>query len=147
MFLQLFGKMQLNPVQSLTHRVYIENLSFNVSKTALSEVLEWCTGEKNLPIQVIRKPSGHLSMLCSAIVGFETHEAMMNALICLNSLGYDDVWHLLGPGKSSLNAKEAYTPGARRLGGHVSAPEPGPSTFPPEPPVDYEPPAAQDVLV
>jgi len=108
--------MALNPVQSAFYRVHIENLAFNVSKTALCEFLKWACGLDAWPnLQMIRKPSGQYSHLCSCIFAVESKDKMLECMHSLNSVQYEHMVHLLGPGKWSLNAKEAYYPGAKRL--------------------------------
>ena len=108
--------MATNPVQSASYRVHIENLAFNVSRVALTDYLvKSCHIEFEPHIQMIRKDSGKYTGLCSAIFAVGSKDTLLYCVGQLNAARYIDVSYLLGPGKFTMNAKEAYLPGAKRL--------------------------------
>ena len=105
-----------NPVQSASYRVHIENLAFNVSKRMLVHYLmQTCHLEFEPCIQMIRKDAGKYTGLCSAIFAVGSKDTLLYCVGQLNAARYIDVSYLLGPGKFTMNAKEAYLPGAKRL--------------------------------
>ena len=124
-------------------RVYIENLIFNVSKGVLSSTIANLCGVVDPPIKVIRKATA-MHSICSAIVSCSDENQMNDMIRTLNSVPTLYLAHILGHGTSSLNAKQAYIPGARlltrappavppKLGEHTVIPPAAPRAFPPTP--------------
>ena len=92
--------MATNPVQSASYRVHIENLAFNVSRVALTDY---------------RKDAGKYTGLCSAIFAVGSKNALLHCVQQLGAAQYRDISWMLGPGQTTMNAKEAYYIGAKRL--------------------------------
>jgi hypothetical protein len=114
--------MATNPVQSAAYRVHIENLAFNVNKRALTLFLvQTCRLQHEPDVQMIRKDSGKYTGLCSCIFAVRTKDIMLQCIELLGQVQYNHMAHLLGQGKFTLNAKEAYYPGAKRLNRSFSA--------------------------
>ena len=108
--------MATNPVQSASYRVHIENLAFNVSRVALTDYLvNTCHLEFEPHIQMIRKDSGKYTGLCSAIFAVGSKNALLHCVQQLGAAQYRDISWMLGPGQTTMNAKEAYYIGAKRL--------------------------------
>ena len=108
--------MPTSPVQSASYRVHIENLTFNVSKVALTDYLvKTCHLQFEPHIQMIRKDSGKYTGLCSAIFAVASKNALLHCVQQLALAQYSGMSHLLGRNKFTMNAKEAYLPGAKRL--------------------------------
>lgn len=117
--------MSTNPVQSASYRVHIENLAFNVSKRMLtSYLMQTCQLQFEPHIQMIRKDSGKYTGLCSAIFAVGSKDTLLHCVQQLNAANYHDFSYLMGPNKVSMNAKEAYYPGAKRLFRPESSPSP-----------------------
>ena len=127
-------------------RVYIENIMFNVSKGVLSSTIARLCGVVDPPIKVIRKASA-MHSICSAIITCEDENQMNDMIRVLNEVPTIHLAHILGHGKVSLNAKQAYIPGARlvswaptaippppKVSVHTLPPPVAPRAFPPTPP-------------
>ena len=112
---------QLTITQTSPHRVHIQNLAFNCSKQAVLNVIENSTGLV-VPLQVIRKTSGHQTGVCSGIFAVPTHGEIQRCVSILNNLHPSLISAILAPGSTSLRAREAYHPGARSIGNHIRAP-------------------------
>ena len=105
-----------NPVQSASYRVHIENLAFNVSRVALTDfVVRTCHLQFEPFIQMIRKDTGKYTGLCSAIFAVGSKDTLLHCVQQLALAPYSGMSHLLGRDKYTMNAKEAYFPGAKRL--------------------------------
>ena len=111
-------------------RIYIENLHYGVSRQVLTTTIAEYTGVGEIQLRVIRKHSGKGHQICSAIVLSSSEEEMQHMIAALNSIPPIYLQHILSPGCISLNARQAYMPGARPL---VNAPLPIPPP-PPQPP-------------
>ena len=107
---------QLTITQTSPHRVHIQNLAFNCSKQAVLNVIENSTGLV-VPLQVIRKTSGHQTGVCSGIFAVPTHSDVSRCISILNSLHPSLISNILAPGAVGLRAQEAYIPGARSISG------------------------------
>jgi hypothetical protein len=108
--------MSLNPTQSATFRVHIENLAFNVNKWTLVQLLQWSCGLNSPPdLQMVRTAHGRQTGYCSCIFALKTREEMLHCIEKLNALPYASLVCVLGPNRASLQAKEAYMPGAKRI--------------------------------
>ena len=108
--------MTLNPVQTASYRVHIENLAFNVSKRMLVHYLtQTCHLEFEPCVQMIRKDAGKITGLCSAIFAVGSKDTLLHCVQQLGAARFNDISYLLGPGQFTMNAKEAYLPGAKRL--------------------------------
>ena len=119
----------LAPTQTASFRIHIHNLAFNLNKLTLVRLLQWaCSLVQEPHLQVIRTRSGSSMGLCSAIFAVDTAEQMQACIAALNSLAYEHLAPVLGSGKYSLDAKEAYIAGAHRIQRPLSAPD-----FVPEP--------------
>ena len=118
-FLHSFScaNMNLNPTQSCTNRVHICNLSYGVSKRVLVEIVAVHCGFPDVPMQIIRKQSMWSHGFCSAIFGVPSPDDVQHCIRALNALEPAQLELVLGQGATSLQAKEAYAPGARLLPG------------------------------
>ena len=104
---------QPNITQQSLHRVHIQNLAFNCSRQAVLNVIENCTGLQEVPVQIIRKPAGHATGTCSAIFSAPSQSDILRCATALNSIHPNLISNILRPGAFTLNASQAYHPGAR----------------------------------
>jgi hypothetical protein len=122
------------------HRVFITNIHFAISKQVLKDLLAKHCQLTDVPMQVIRKPMGHLTGMCSAI--FTVPKASWVPWCCeiLNHLPAHELENILAPGAWSLQAKQAYIIGGKPVPKRSSAPcNPVWPPLPPGPPPGYDP--------
>ena len=137
-----FARMAMSPFDSCLHRVYIENLAFNVGKQLVVRTVAQITGvpEEHVQMRIIRKP--HSRDICSAIVLASSDDEMNHMITSLNAVPTIYLQHILCSGCIGLNAKQAYWPGGKKL---IQAPSlipppppPPPRPFPPQVPAGLQ---------
>jgi hypothetical protein len=100
-------------------RVYLENLSFSMSRRDLEEAVVLHGNAQHVNCQIIRKgsatDSSWTSRMCSAIFSYNSQEEAEQVVYNLNTCDFRNFMHVLAPGCTSLRAKLAYPERSRSV--------------------------------
>ena len=124
------------------NRVYVENLSWGLSRKDLLDVVRNTGGADPVNTQIIRKgvagESSWPSRKCSAIFTFASQHEAERVVYNLNMCSPSFLMHILAIGCTSLRAKFAYLEGTRSLSVAKAAAHAKPARIPRPP--SYPPP-------